>query len=60
MIIGLYKLSEKKEKLLGLYKKLNETRKELIILARYNSWSWKLDLEIIYLNKQIKELENDK
>lgn len=52
--------AQKQEKLLGLYKKLNEVYKELITLARYNSWSWDLDLEIIDLNKQIKELENEK
>lgn len=52
--------AHKQEKLLELYKEINNKRKELITLSRHNTWSWKLDVEIRQIEKQIKELENDK
>src|SRR5690554_5046858 len=49
--------AQKQEKLLELYKEINNKRKELITLARYNTWSWKLDIEIKEIQDKIKELE---
>ena len=46
---------EKQEKLLELYKEINNKRKELITLSRHNTWSWKLDIEIKELEDKIKE-----
>src|SRR5690554_4757453 len=54
-----FKELEKQEKLLELYKEINDKRKELITLARYNTWSWKLDIEIKEIQDKIKELENE-
>ena len=51
--------AQKQEKLLELYKEINNKRKELMKLARYNSWSWKLDIEINELKDKIKEKENE-
>ncbi len=51
--------AQKQEKLLELYKEINNKRKEVITLARYNNWSWKLDIEINAMQDKIKELENE-
>lgn len=51
--------AQKQEKLLELYKELNIKRRELIAMSRNNTWSWKLDIEIKEIEKQIKELENE-
>ena len=51
--------AQKQEKLLGLYKELNNNHKEMIILTRHNLWSWKLDTEIRDIQDKIKELENE-
>lgn len=45
---------KKQERLLELYKEINNKRKELITLARYNTWSWELDIEIKELEEKIK------
>lgn len=50
---------KKIEKLLKLYKEINNKRKELITLSRHNTWSWKLDLEIKEIQDKINELENE-
>ena len=52
--------AQKQEKLLELYKEINNKSKELITLSRHNTWSWKLDVEIKEIQDKIKELENDK
>ena len=51
--------AHKQEKLLELYKEINNKRKELITLSRHNTWSWKLDIEIKEIQDKIKELENE-
>lgn len=51
--------AHKQEKLLELYKEINNKRKELITLSRHNTWSWKLDIEIKETQDKIKELENE-
>lgn len=56
----LVKEIEKQEKLLKLYKEINNKRKKLITLSRHNTWSWKLDIEIKEIQDKIKELENEK
>lgn len=53
------KKAQKQEKLLELYRQINNKRKELITLSRYNTWSWKLDIEIKEIQDKIKELENE-
>lgn len=50
--------AQKQEKLIELYKEINNKRKELITLARYNTWSWKLDIEIKEIQDKIRELED--
>lgn len=51
--------AQKQEELLELYKEINNKRKELMTLARHNTWSWKLECEITILKTKIKELENE-
>ena len=47
---------EKQEKLLELYKEINNKRKELITLSRHNTWSWELDIEIKEIQDKLDEL----
>jgi len=54
------KQAQKQEKLLELYKEINNKRKELITLSRHNTWSWKLDIEIKEIQDKIKEIEYEK
>lgn len=49
--------AQKQDRLLELYKEINNKRKELITLSRHNTWSWKLDVEIKEIQDKIKELE---
>lgn len=49
--------AQKQEKLLGLYKEVNNKSKELITLAEHDSWSWKLHNDIQDIQYKIKELE---
>ena len=51
--------AQKQEKLLELYREINDKSKKLISLGRNNIWSWILDFEIIEIDQQIKELENE-
>lgn len=53
------KQAQKQEKLLGLYKELNNKSKELLSLAEYHMWDWKLYTEIKDIQDKIKELENE-
>lgn len=48
--------AQQQEKLLELYKEINNKRRELITLARYNTWSWKLDIEIKEIQDKIDKL----
>ena len=57
--VYLKKQAQKQEKLLELYKEINNKRKELIQKSRHNTWSWKLDIEIKYIQDKIRELENN-
>lgn len=61
MIIGLYKLSEKKEKLLELYKELSELYEKLYdinlsTLSINGGWD---AIDIIRVKHEIKVLENE-
>src|SRR5690554_6373497 len=58
-VVKALKQAQKQEKLLELYKEINNKRKELITLARYNTWSWKLDIEIKDIQDNIKEGKNE-
>lgn len=60
IVVKALEKAQKQEKLLELYKELNIKRRELIAMSRNNTWSWKLDIEIKEIEKQIKELENEK
>ena len=57
-LLDFVKQAQKQEKLLELYKEINNKRKELITLARHNTWSWKLDIEIKEIQDKIEGEEN--
>lgn len=56
-LLDFVKHTQTQAKLLELYKDINNKRKELITLARCDTWSWKLDIEIKEIQDKIKELE---
>ena len=55
-VIHALRQAQKQEKLLELYRQINNKRKELITLARHNTWSWKLDIEIKEIQDKLDEL----
>ena len=61
MIIGLYKLSQKKEKLLELYKELATVRGDMLYCYKvvdFIAYST-MEKKETQLEKEIKELENE-
>lgn len=53
------KQAHKQQKLLELYKDINNKRKELLTISGTNKFSLKLDIEIKEIEKRIKEIENE-
>jgi len=54
------KEAQKQQKLLELYKEVNNKSEELIALAEHESWSWKLYHDIKNIQYKIKDLETSK
>lgn len=49
--------AQKQQKLLELYKEVNNKSEELIALAEHDSWSWKLYHDIKNIQYKIKDIE---